>query len=93
LRFTLDVGVVPYLKLHTHLPVIIDPSHAPGDRRLVPQISNAAAAVGADGVIVETTLDPESAKCDGPQQLFTKDFQQYADKLFAFAELAGKQKQ
>src|ERR671929_210324 len=49
-RFTLDLGAVPWLKLHTHLPVIVDPSHASGDRRLVEPLSRAAAAVGADGI-------------------------------------------
>ena len=65
-RFTLDLGAVPWLKLHTHLPVIVDPSHAAGDRRLVEPLSRAAAAVGADGLIVEVHEDPEHALCDGP---------------------------
>jgi hypothetical protein len=52
-RFTLDLGAVPWLKLHTHLPVIVDPSHASGDRRLVGPLARAAAAAGADGIIVE----------------------------------------
>src|SRR3954447_9421164 len=69
-RFTLDLGAVPWLKLHTHLPVIVDPSHAAGDRRLVEPLSRAAAAVGADGIIVEVHNDPEAALCDGPQALF-----------------------
>src|ERR671934_158370 len=56
-RFTLDLGAVPWLKLHTHLPVIVDPSHAAGDRRLVEPLSRAAAAVGADGIIVEVAED------------------------------------
>ena len=68
-RFTLDLSAVPWLKLHTHLPVIVDPSHASGDRRLVGPLSRAAAAVGADGIIVEVADDPETALCDGPQQL------------------------
>ena len=58
-RFTLDLGAVPWLKLHSHLPVIVDPSHAAGDRRLVEPLSRAAAAVGADGIIVEVHQDPE----------------------------------
>ena len=57
-RFTLDLGAVPWLKLHTHLPVIVDPSHAAGDRRLVEPLSRAAAAVGADGIIVEVHRGP-----------------------------------
>ena len=73
-RFTLDLGAVPWLKLHTHLPVIVDPSHAAGDRRLVEPLSRAAAAVGADGIIVEVTEDPETALCDGPQALYARDF-------------------
>ena len=68
-RFTLDLGAVPWLKLHTHLPVIVDPSHAAGDRRLVEPLSRAAAAVGADGIIVEVHQDPDAALCDGPQAL------------------------
>ena len=58
-RFTLDLGAIPWLKLHTHLPVIVDPSHAAGDRRLVEPLSRAAAAVGADGIIVEVHDHPE----------------------------------
>ena len=69
-RFTLDLGAVPWLKLHTHLPVIVDPSHAAGDRRLVEPLSRAAAAVGADGIIVEVHQDPDAALCDGPQALY-----------------------
>src|SRR5205807_902266 len=61
-RFTLDLGAVPWLKLHTHLPVIVDPSHASGDRRLVEPLSRAAAAVGADGIIVEVHEDPERGR-------------------------------
>ena len=64
-RFTLDLSAVPWLKLHTHLPVIVDPSHASGDRRLVEPLARAAAAVGADGIIVEVHHDPEDALCDG----------------------------
>ena len=73
-RFTLDLGAVAWLKLHTHLPVIVDPSHAAGDRRLVEPLSRAAAAVGADGIIVEVHEDPEHALCDGPQAMFASGF-------------------
>src|SRR4029079_18922110 len=66
MRFTLDLGAVPWLKLHTHLPVIVDPSHASGDRRLVGPLSRAAAAVGADGIIVEVAADPQVAPWGGP---------------------------
>jgi 3-deoxy-7-phosphoheptulonate synthase len=81
---------VPWLKLHTHLPVIVDPSHASGDRRLVGPLSRAAAAVGADGIIVEVAEDPELALCDGPQQLYAADFAEFAEDVAAHARLAGR---
>jgi len=89
-RFTLDLGAVPWLKLHTHLPVIVDPSHAAGDRRLVEPLSRAAAAVGADGIIVEVAEDPEAALCDGPQALYASNFADYARDVAAHAQLLGK---
>jgi 3-deoxy-7-phosphoheptulonate synthase len=89
-RFTLDLGAVPWLKLHSHLPVIVDPSHAAGDRRLVEPLSRAAAAVGADGIIVEVHEDPEAALCDGPQALYASDFARYAADVAAHAGLLGK---
>ena len=90
-RFTLDLGAVPWLKLHSHLPVIVDPSHAAGDRRLVEPLSRAAAAVGADGIIVEVAEDPEAALCDGPQALYASNFAEYARDVSAHAALLGKQ--
>jgi len=89
LRFTLDVGAVPWLKLHTHLPVIVDPSHAAGDRRLVAPLARAAAAVGADGIIVEVAEDPDAAWCDGPQQLYARDFGEFARSVGEHAALEG----
>jgi 3-deoxy-7-phosphoheptulonate synthase len=89
-RFTLDLSAIPWLKLHTHLPVIVDPSHASGDRRLVGPLSRAAAAVGADGLIVEVHEDPEAALCDGPQALYATDFDDYARDVAAHAALLGK---
>jgi len=89
-RFTLDLSAVPWLKLHTHLPVIVDPSHAAGDRRLVAPLSRAAAAAGADGLIVEVAPDPETALCDGPQQLAGEEFAAYAADVAAHAALTGK---
>jgi 3-deoxy-7-phosphoheptulonate synthase len=90
-RFTLDLSAVPWLKLHTHLPVIVDPSHASGDRRLVGPLSCAAAAVGADGLLVEVAPDPETALCDGPQQLSSREFGDYARDVAAHAALRGRQ--
>ena len=89
-RFTLDLAGVAYLKLHTHLPVIVDPSHAAGDRRLVEPLSRAAAAIGADGIIVEVAEDPEVALCDGPQQLYARDFGRFAQSVAAHASLLDK---
>jgi 3-deoxy-7-phosphoheptulonate synthase len=89
-RFTLDLSAVPWLKLHTHLPVIVDPSHATGDRRLVAPLSRAAAAAGADGLLVEVAPDPDTALCDGPQQLAAADFPAYASEVAAHAALTGK---
>jgi 3-deoxy-7-phosphoheptulonate synthase len=92
-RFTLDLMAVPVLKELTHLPVIVDPSHAAGKRSLVEPLSLAAAAAGADGVIVEVHPCPDEAICDGPQALVAEEFESYLRKLEAAAELAGKQLQ
>ncbi len=89
-RFTLDLTAIPVLKEMTHLPVIVDPSHAAGRRSLVEPLSLAAAAAGADGIIVEVHPDPEHAVCDGPQQLFSAEFAGYAARVEAAAALAGK---
>jgi 3-deoxy-7-phosphoheptulonate synthase len=90
-RFTLDLMAVPVLKQHTHLPIIVDPSHAAGRRDLVLPMSLAAAAAGADGIIVEVHPEPERAICDGPQQLRTEEFADYLRQVEAVASLAGKQ--
>src|SRR5687768_5198390 len=89
-RFTLDLMAVPVLRELTHLPVIVDPSHAAGKRSLVEPLSLAAAAAGADGVIVEVHPCPEEAVCDGPQALRAEAFAEYLRKLEAAAGLAGK---
>ncbi|HEX4806329.1 MAG TPA: 3-deoxy-7-phosphoheptulonate synthase [Conexibacter sp.] len=89
-RFTLDLTAVPVLKELTHLPVIVDPSHAAGRRALVEPLSLAAAAVGADGIIVEVHPKPDEAICDGPQQLVAADFPAYTAKVEAAAAVAGK---
>src|SRR5436305_2061874 len=92
-RFTLDLMAIPVLKQHTHLPVIVDPSHAAGRRDLVLPMSLAAAAAGADGIIVEVHPEPEKAICDGPQQLRTEEFADYLRQVEAAAALAGKELQ
>src|SRR5213080_3423865 len=90
-RFTLDLGAVAVLKNETHLPVIVDPSHAAGRRDLVLPLARAAAAVGADGIIVETHPRPEEALSDGPQQIPTAEFGEFAREVRAIVELLGKQ--
>jgi 3-deoxy-7-phosphoheptulonate synthase len=89
-RFTLDIGAIPVLKQETHLPVIVDPSHAAGRRDLVPPLARAAVAAGADGIIVEAHPRPEEALCDGPQLIPTADFGHFADEIRALASLMGK---
>jgi 3-deoxy-7-phosphoheptulonate synthase len=89
-RFTLDLMAVPVLKELSHLPVIVDPSHAAGRRDLVTPLSLAAAAVGADGIIVEVHPNPDEAICDGPQALRAEDFAAYAAAVEQAATLAGK---
>ncbi len=89
-RFTLDLMAVPVLKELSHLPVIVDPSHAAGRRELVLPLSLAAAAVGADGIIVEVHPNPDEAICDGPQALRAEDFAEYASAVERAAALAGK---
>ena len=73
-RNTLDVAAVPVLKQRTHLPVIVDPSHAAGDRQLVTPLALAGQAVGAHGLMVEVHPNPAEAKSDGPQSLNLEDF-------------------
>ena len=89
-RVTLDIAAVPVLKQLTHLPVIVDPSHAAGRRDLVGPLSLAAAAAGADGIIVEVHPQPDEAICDGPQALPLDSFPEYAAQVERAAELAGK---
>ncbi|MDX6679062.1 MAG: 3-deoxy-7-phosphoheptulonate synthase, partial [Solirubrobacteraceae bacterium] len=89
-RFTLDLAAVAVLKGLTHLPVIVDPSHAAGRRDLIEPLSMAAAAVGADGIVVEVHPDPDQALCDGPQSLRLDDFARFAARVERAAELAGK---
>jgi 3-deoxy-7-phosphoheptulonate synthase len=88
-RYTLDLLAVPVLKERTHLPVIVDPSHAAGRRDLVLPLSLAAAAAGADGIIVEVHPSPDEAICDGPQSLATADVADYVARVSAAAQIAG----
>ena len=89
-RFTLDLLAVPALKEQTHLPVIIDPSHAPGRRDWVESMSLAAAAAGADGIIIEVHNEPEKAICDAAQQVPTSEFEELTAKLETITSVVGK---
>lgn len=89
-RNTLDVCAVPVLKEETHLPVIVDPSHAAGRRELVPALARAAVAAGADGLIVEVHPDPDNALSDGRQSLAPPAFRRLMDELGALAAAAGR---
>src|ERR671931_639487 len=90
-RFTLDIMAIPVLKELSHLPVVVDPSHAAGKRDLVLPLSLAAAAAGADGIIVEVHHDPEAAICDGPQAVPADEFHGYIEQVERVAALVGKE--
>ena len=89
-RNTLDLSAIPILKQRTHLPVIVDPSHAAGIRSLVEPLSMAAIAVGADGLIIEVHNDPAHALCDGAQSLTPDSFDETMQKVKKTVEFFGK---
>ncbi|HUR39493.1 MAG TPA: 3-deoxy-7-phosphoheptulonate synthase, partial [Planctomycetota bacterium] len=88
-RNTLDISAVPVLKSLSHLPVVIDPSHATGLRHLVAPLAKAAVAVGADGVLIEVHPYPEKALCDGPQSLTPEMFDTLVQELRPIAKAVG----
>jgi 3-deoxy-7-phosphoheptulonate synthase len=90
-RFTLDIMAIPVIKELSHLPVVVDPSHAAGKRDLVLPLSLAAAAAGADGIIVEVHHDPEAAVCDGPQAVPADSFRDYVEQVERVASIVGKE--
>ncbi len=85
LRYTLDLSAVPVVKSNSHLPVIVDPSHASGVREFVPALAYAAIAAGADGIMVEVHDNPSQAMCDGPQALLPETFKTMMRDLRAIA--------
>ena len=89
-RNTLDLAAVPLLKAKSHLPVLVDPSHGTGIRELVIPMALAAAAAGADGVMVEVHIDPPSALSDGPQSLFPEQMLALGRQLDAMLGLLGR---
>lgn len=89
-RNTLDISAVPVLKQKTHLPVIVDPSHAAGERSLVPPLARAGIAAGADGILVEVHNDPAVALSDGKQSLTLEGFADMMEELRAVAGAVGR---
>jgi 3-deoxy-7-phosphoheptulonate synthase len=85
-RNTLDLSAVPMLKELAHLPIVIDPSHACGVAKLVKPMAMAAAAAGADGLMIEVHNDPTRALCDGPQSLTPEQFDDVTKRVFAIRE-------
>ena len=89
-RNTLDLSAVLALKRMSHLPVLVDPSHAAGLSWMVESLSKAAIAVGADGVIIEVHNDPDNAKCDGPQSITPARFESLMQSLRAIAQCENR---
>ena len=89
-RNTLDISAVPVLKSKTHLPVIVDPSHASGVRAYVPPLAKCAVAAGADGLMIEVHNNPACALSDGPQSLTFAQFDELTRELKAYAALSGR---
>lgn len=90
MRNTLDVSAIPMLKSMTHLPVIVDPSHAAGIRWMVEPLAMAAIAAGADGLMIEVHNDPSTALCDGPQSMTPEGFDELMGKIRKTVEFFGK---
>jgi len=88
-RFTLDLAGMAAAKLETHLPIIVDPSHATGTHRLVGPMSLAALAAGADGLMIEVHPHPDQARCDGPQSLTPKRFSVLMDQIRQVSHVVG----
>lgn len=88
-RFTLDVSAIPVIQERSHLPIFVDPSHAAGKRDLVPSLTLAGIAAGAQGAIVEVHSCPDRALCDGPQAVLPQHFRKLMDQVRQMAEIVG----
>lgn len=91
-RFTLDISAIPVLRTRTHLPIIVDPSHAAGNRKYVPALAFAAAAAGADGILVEVHDDPHQALSDADQALLVDEVEDFVQKLDRVLEAVGRKR-
>ncbi|MDR1468748.1 MAG: 3-deoxy-7-phosphoheptulonate synthase [Spirochaetaceae bacterium] len=89
-RNTLDLSVIPWLQKETHLPIVVDPSHACGMSWMVPPLTKAAVAAGADGIMVEVHNNPAAALCDGEQSLTPAAFAELMRQLAGYAKLEGR---
>ena len=89
-RFSLDICSIPVVKKFSHLPLIVDPSHAAGHYSLVPAIAKAAVAAGADGLLIEVHPDPKEALVDGLQSLTPSDFARLMRELKQIARSVGR---
>lgn len=89
-RYTLDLSAVPVIKNKSHLPIVVDASHATGIRDKVTPMARAAVAAGADGVMVEVHPDPDSAKSDGPQSLYFQQYVELVRQIRAIAQAIGR---
>jgi 3-deoxy-7-phosphoheptulonate synthase len=89
-RFTLEIAAIPIIKEVSHLPVFVDPSHAAGRRDLVPALTMAAIAAGADGVMIEVHSCPDKAQCDGPQAMFPEKFTELLGSIRQLTDIMGK---
>jgi 3-deoxy-7-phosphoheptulonate synthase len=89
-RNTLDINAIPVIHKRSHLPIVVDPSHATGIRDKVIPVARAAVAAGADGIIVEVHNQPERAKSDGPQSLYLEQFTQLMREIKKIAEAIGR---
>ena len=88
-RNTLDISAAPVVKALSHLPVVIDPSHSGGHRRLVAPLARAAVGVGADGFMIDVHADPENAEVDGPQAILPEEFDALMADVRALADVMG----
>jgi 3-deoxy-7-phosphoheptulonate synthase len=90
-RNTLDLNAIPHIKLKSHLPVIVDPSHGTGVRDYVAPMAKAAVACGADGLLIEVHVNPKEALSDGQQSLYPEQFSRLMKELRPFAAAAGRE--